>query len=202
MKNNKGFTIAELLVTFVLVMSIVLALFKVVDHYRERQQNATSVKEMNSYRNQIVKVVEDDILFNYGGIKEIKGLDKATLELESGGLEQTDFQQGIEITFNGVIANTQPNTTNTKKLIVKKNGILYGEMFYEFPSKFVSAVDDVIYTETQVKKVNQIGEPLPPKEIYSIHIDLTHSELNRIFNINIVAVNNTTTNTDATSETP
>lgn len=195
MKNNKGFTIAELLVTFVLVMSIVLALFKVVDHYRERQQNATSVKEMNSYRNQIVKVVEDDILFNYGGIKEIKGLD----------LKPSEAQQGIEITFNEVIANTQPNTTNTtntKRLIVKKNGILYGDMFYEFPSKFVSAVDDVIYTETQVKKVNQIGEPLPPKEIYSIHIDLTHSELNRIFNINIVAVNNTTTNTDATSETP
>ena len=201
MKNNKGFTIAELLVTFVLVMSIVLALFKVVDHYRERQQNATSVKEMNSYRNQIVKVVEDDILFNYGGIKEIKGLDKATLELESGGLEQTDFQQGIEITFNGVIANTQPNTTNTKRLIVKKNGILYGDMFYEFPSKFVSAVDDVIYTETQVENVSS-EDPSLKKVIYSIHIDLTHSELNRIFNINIVAVNNTTTNTDATSETP
>lgn len=200
MKNNKGFTIAELLVTFVLVMSIVLALFKVVDHYRERQQNATSVKEMNSYRNQIVKVVEDDILFNYGGIKEIKGLDQNDKSLNA--IEKANFQQGIEIAFNGVIANTQPNTTNTKKLIVKKNGILYGEMFYEFPSKFVSAVDDVIYTETQVKKVNQIGEPLPPKEIYSIHIDLTHSELNRIFNINIVAVNNTTTNTDATSETP
>lgn len=198
MKNNKGFTIAELLVTFVLVMSIVLALFKVVDHYRERQQNATSVKEMNSYRNQIVKVVEDDILFNYGGIKEIKGLDKATLELESGGLEQTDFQQGIEITFNGVIANTQPNTTNTKRLIVKKNGILYDNMFYEFPSKFVSAVDDVIYTETQVENVS--SDPLLKKAIYSIHIDLTHSELNRIFNINIVAVNNTTT--DTTSGTP
>lgn len=198
MKNNKGFTIAELLVTFVLVMSIVLALFKVVDHYRERQQNATSVKEMNSYRNQIVKVVEDDILFNYGGIKEIKGLDKATLELESGGLEQTDFQQGIEITFNEVIANTQTNTTNTKNLIVKNNGILYGDMFYEFPSKFVSAVDDVIYTET---KVSSDASSLD-KAIYSIHIDLTHSELNRIFNINIVAVNNTTTNTDATSETP
>lgn len=196
MKNNKGFTIAELLVTFVLVMSIVLVLFKVVDHYRERQQNATSVKEMNSYRNQIVKVVEDDILFNYGGIKEIKGLDKATLELESGGLEQTDFQQGIEITFNGVIANAQPNTTNTKRLIVKKNGILYGDMFYEFPSKFVSAVDDVIYTET---KVSSDASSLD-KAIYSIHIDLTHSELNRIFNINIVAVNNTIT--DTTSETP
>lgn len=200
MKNNKGFTIAELLVTFVLVMSIVLALFKVVDHYRERQQNATSVKEMNSYRNQIVKVVEDDILFNYGGIEEIKGLDQND-DLSLSPIEKADFQQGIEITFNGVIANAQPNTTNTKRLIVKKNGILYGDMFYEFPSKFVSAVDDVIYTETQVKKVNQIGEPLPPKAIYSIHIDLTHSELNRIFNINIVAVNNTTTITDTTSET-
>lgn len=191
MKNNKGFTIAELLVTFVLVMSIVLALFKVVDHYRERQQNATSVKEMNSYRNQIVKVVEDDILFNYGGIKEIKGLD----------LKPSEAQQGIEITFNEVIANTQPNTTNTKRLIVKKNGILYDNMFYEFPSKFVSAVDDVIYTETQVENVSS-EDPSLKKVIYSIHIDLTHSELNRIFNINIVAVNNTPTNTDTTSETP
>lgn len=196
MKNNKGFTIAELLVTFVLVMSIVLALFKVVDHYRERQQNATSVKEMNSYRNQIVKVVEDDILFNCEGIKEIKGLDKSTLE--SDGLEQTDFQQGIEITFNKVIANTQPNTINTKRLIVKKNGILYDDMFYEFPSKFVSAVDDVIYTETKVSSDDSSLD----KAIYSIHIDLTHSELNRIFNINIVAVNNTPTDPDATSETP
>lgn len=191
MKNNKGFTIAELLVTFVLVMSIVLALFKVVDHYRERQQNATSVKEMNSYRNQIVKVVEDDILFNYGGIKEIKGLD----------LKPSEAQQGIEITFNKVIANTQPNTTNTKRLIVKKNGILYGDMFYEFPSKFVSAVDDVIYTETQVENVSS-EDPSLKKAIYSIHIDLTHSELNRIFNINIVAVNNTPTNTDTTNKTP
>lgn len=191
MKNNKGFTIAELLVTFVLVMSIVLALFKVVDHYRERQQNATSVKEMNSYRNQIVKVVEDDILFNCGGIKEIKGLDKSTLE--SDGLEQTDFQQGIEITFNKV--DDEKNTQITKNLIVKKNGILYDDMFYEFPSKFVSAVDDVIYTETKVSSDDSSLD----KAIYSIHIDLTHSELNRIFNINIVAVNNTPT--DTTSET-
>lgn len=197
MKNNKGFTIAELLVTFVLVMSIVLALFKVVDHYRERQQNATSAKEMNSYRNQIVKVVEDDILFNCEGIKKIKGLDKASLDENA----TTDFQQGIEITFNKLDAKDNPIT---KKLIVRKSGISYGEMFYEFPSKFVSAVDDVIYTETQVKAVNRIGEPLPPKEIYSIHIDLTHSELNRIFNINIVAVNNTTSsdsNADADAGT-
>ena len=96
MKNNKGFTIAELLVTFVLVMSIVLALFNVVDHYRERQQNATSAKEMNSYRNQIVKVVEDDILFNCEGIKEIKGLDQND-DLSLSPIEKADFQQGIKI---------------------------------------------------------------------------------------------------------
>lgn len=192
MKNNKGFTIAELLVTFVLVMSIVLALFKVVDHYRERQQNATSVKEMNSYRNQIVKVVEDDILFNCEGIKEIKGLDQND-DLSLSPIEKADFQQGIEIAFNKLDAKDNPII---KRLIVKKNGILYGDMFYEFPSKFVSAVDDVIYTETKVSSDDSSLD----KAIYSIHIDLTHSELNRIFNINIVAVN-TTTNTD-TTETP
>lgn len=195
MKNNKGFTIAELLVTFVLVMSIVLALFKVVDHYRERQQNATSAKEMNSYRNQIVKVVEDDILFNCGGIKEIKGLDQNDPSPSLTEIEKANFQQGIEITFNGFVDDNKPII---KRLIVKKNGILYGGRFYEFPSKFVSAVDDVIYTETPVENVS--SDPLLKKAIYSIHIDLTHSELNRIFNINIVAVNNTTT--DTTSETP
>lgn len=195
MKNNKGFTIAELLVTFVLVMSIVLALFKVVDHYRERQQNATSAKEMNSYRNQIVKVVEDDILFNCGGIKEIKGLDQNDPSPSLTEIEKANFQQGIEITFNGFVDDNKPII---KRLIVKKNGILYGGRFYEFPSKFVSAVDDVIYTETQVENVS--SDPLLKKAIYSIHIDLTHSELNRIFNINIAAVN-TTTNTD-TTETP
>ena len=189
MKNNKGFTIAELLVTFVLVMSIVLALFKVVDHYRERQQNATSVKEMNSYRNQIVKVVEDDILFNCEGIKEIKGLDLKPSE-------EPNSQQGIKITFNKV--DDEKNTLITKNLIVKKDGILYGNMFYEFPSKFVSAVDDVIYTETKVSSDDSSLD----KAIYSIHIDLTHSELNRIFNINIVAVNNTPTDTNTTSQTP
>lgn len=193
MKNNKGFTIAELLVTFVLVMSIVLALFKVVDHYRERQQNATSAKEMNSYRNQIVKVVEDDILFNCGGIKEIKGLDQNDPSPSLTEIEKANFQQGIEITFNGFVDDNKPII---KRLIVKKNGILYGGRFYEFPSKFVSAVDDVIYTETQVENVS--SDPLLKKAIYSIHIDLTHSELNRIFNINIVAVN-TTTNTNDTS---
>lgn len=192
MKNNKGFTIAELLVTFVLVMSIVLALFKVVDHYRERQQNATSVKEMNSYRNQIVKVVEDDILFNCEGIKEIKGLDQND-DLSLSPIEKADFQQGIEIAFNKLDAKDNPII---KRLIVKKNGILYGDMFYEFPSKFVSAVDDVIYTETKVSSDDSSLD----KAIYSIHIDLTHSELNRIFNINIVAVNNTPT--DTTSGTP
>lgn len=197
MKNNKGFTIAELLVTFVLVMSIVLALFKVVDHYRERQQNATSAKEMNSYRNQIVKVVEDDILFNYEGIKEIKGLDQND-DLSLSAIEKANFQQGIEITFNGFVDDNEPII---KRLIVKKNGILYGDMFYEFPSKFVSAVDDVIYTETQVENVSS-EDPSLKKAIYSIHIDLTHSELNRIFNINIVAVNNTHTITDTTNETP
>ena len=96
-------------------------------------------------------------------------------------------------TFNKV--DDEKNTLITKNLIVKNNGILYGDMFYEFPSKFVSAVDDVIYTETKVSSDDSSLD----KAIYSIHIDLTHSELNRIFNINIVAVNNTPT--DTTSET-
>lgn len=183
MKNNKGFTIAELLVTFVLVMSIVLGLFKIVDHYRERQQNATSIKEINSYKNEIVKVIEDDILFKCDGLKSIEGVD---INKEVPGTTGNDAQK-ITLTFNKTCTSTQ---NKAKDLIIQKEGIKYGDTFYKFPSKFISAVNDYIY---KAKKVtNYKGENTPSATIYSIDINLYHSELNRKFNINIVSVSEDT----------
>lgn len=181
MKNNKGFTIAELLVTFVLVMSIVLGLFKIVDHYRERQQNATSIKEINSYKNEIVKVIEDDILFKCDGLKSIEGVD---INTKASGTTSNDAQK-ITLTFNK--KDTSNNNNNiTKDLIIQKEGIKYGDTFYKFPSKFISAVNDYIYKEEKV--TNYKGENTSSATIYSIDINLYHSELNRKFNINIVSV--------------
>lgn len=187
--NNKGFTISELLVTFVLVMAIVLGLFKLVDHYRERQQNASAIKEITSYKNEVIKTIEDDILFNCGGLKKITPLD--VNEADEADEEKTipsGATQAIQIDFNTCNPKVLATIKDDSDSNTINSGIKYGDRFFKCPSKFISAVEDIIWEESTNSYEN--------KKIYSIKIGLSHSELNRIFNINIsTVVNLNTTNT-------
>ena len=168
LSNNKGFTITELIVTFVIVMSITLGLFAVVDNYRERQQKATYRKELNSYKNEIVKIIQDDVL--YKGVKKIEGIN----------VNDESFNQGIKITF-------KDDPASYKELKVNNSEIKYGDISYPFPNNFVKFTDDIIFSDS--------GEFVfedRKKRIYSINIELTHTELTgEVFDINIVCVSNT-----------
>lgn len=172
--NNKGFTITELIVTFVIVMSITLGLFAVVDNYRERQQKATYRKELNSYKNEIVKIIQDDVL--YKGVKKIEGIN----------VNDESFNQGINITFKDNLS---------KELKVNNSEIKYGDISYPFPNNFVKFTDDIIFSDSgEFENLN--------KRIYSINIELTHTELTgEVFDINIVCVSNTAASTSTEDNT-
>lgn len=176
--NNKGFTITELIVTFVIVMSITLGLFAVVDNYRERQQKATYRKELNSYKNEIVKIIQDDVL--YKGVKKIEGIKVNDENGES-------FNQGIKITFK--------DGKSSKELKVNNSEIKYGDISYPFPNNFVKFTDDIIFSDSgEFEGLN--------KRIYSINIELTHTELTgEVFDINIVCVSNTAASTSTEDDT-
>ena len=166
--NNKGFTITELIVTFVIVMSITLGLFAVVDNYRERQQKATYRKELNSYKNEIVKIIQDDVL--YKGVKKIEGIN----------VNDESFNQGIKITF-------KDDPASYKELKVNNSEIKYGDISYPFPNNFVKFTDDIIFSDSGEFEFED-----RKKRIYSINIELTHTELTgEVFDINIVCVSNT-----------
>lgn len=177
--NNKGFTITELIVTFVIVMSITLGLFAVVDNYRERQQKATYRKELNSYKNEIVKIIQDDVL--YKGVKKIEGINVNDENDES-------FNQGIKITFKD---------DSDKKLKVNNSEIKYGEISYPFPNNFVKFTDDIIFSDSGEFEFED-----RKKIIYSINIELTHTELTgEVFDINIVCVSNSVESTSTEDNT-
>lgn len=189
--NNKGFTITELIVTFVIVMSITLGLFAVVDNYRERQQKATYRKELNSYKNEIVKIIQDDVL--YKGVKKIEGIKVNDENGES-------FNQGIKITFKD---DTSKDDTS-KELKVNNSEIKYGDISYPFPNNFVKFTDDIIFSDSgEFENLNEgLNKRILNKRIYSINIELTHTELTgEVFDINIVCVSNTAASTSTEDDT-
>lgn len=174
--NNRGFTVVELIVTFVIVMTISLGLFSTVDSYRERQQKESYRKELNSYRNEILKTIQDDVTTNLG-INKIEGID-----VNSG--ECTGYNQAVKLSFNN---NTSKNLCVGYTGSDKKTTVLYGNIKFVAPSKFIKYKDDIISNETD--KANSYicsGGKYILKKIYSINIELYHEELTEKFNINVV----------------
>ena len=176
--NNKAFTVVELIITFSIVMVISLGLLKVVDSYREKQQNELYKKEILSYKNEVIKRIEDDFLDK--AVKNIEGIDV---------IEHPGYNQCITITFGD-------NTT--KDLCANNLEIKYDNIKYKYPNRFIQLKDDFIYStqdtiidpgtgEEEAMKVNGI-----PRKICAINIKLRHTEIKEDFDINIVAVANNT----------
>ena len=60
--GNKGFTIVEVIVCFVLLMIIVTAMLKVAMSYRTTAQNKEVEEQLSMYKNLLTKDVNKDIL--------------------------------------------------------------------------------------------------------------------------------------------
>lgn len=181
--NNKGFTVAELIVTFVLVMSISIGLFKIVDSYRQRQQKESAIKEIDSFRNEILKAVYDDI--NEYGVKLIKGIDSI------GESECKGYNQGVLIEFKP----NENNELNEKEFCVGKEGIKYGGVLYKKPSSFITFTNNIIYLDSGEMTFSNNSDA--KKRIFSINVEIKHSELKNPIKLNIVAtskVSSTTSN--------
>lgn len=195
--NNKGFTVVELIITFVIVMVLSMGLFSTVDSYREKQQEESYRKEIMSYKNEILKVIQDDILEN-----EFIGIDKLDVNDEIGACK--DYDQAIKIRFKGLSSGTD----SFKDLCFKndnvggKSELLYGDIKYVAPTKFIKFKQDIIYQssnelETKIPmlkfkdssdneinladnesgNISKIGFSSLKKVIHSINITLEHEHL-------------------------
>ena len=142
--KNKGFTVVELIITFVIVMTISIGLFKVVDSYRETQQKEINRKEVSNYRDEILKTIEDDVV-NIG-ISEIDPIN----------VSDKNYDQGIKITLkDGIekdlyILSSYNGSSNAK--------VVYGDRQFVAPSKFIKISNDFIYDKQKIKRIGEIKE--------------------------------------------
>ena len=113
----------------------------------------------------------------YKGVKKIEGIN----------VKDESFNQGIKITFK--------DGKSLKELKVNNSEIEYDGISYPFPNNFVKFTDDIIFSDSgEFENLN--------KRIYSINIELTHTELTgEVFDINIVCVSNTAASTSTEDNT-
>ena len=177
--NNYGFTVVELIITFAIAIPILIGLYKIVDAYRESQIKIGYEKDIISYKNEIISAVESDLITLK--LNEIKYNKNVCTDSGNG----ITMLSAIEFNFDKV--NKHLCVYSVKEGI---DYIKYGdqseEIKYAVPNKFVSFQNDLFYDHTNTVIASKM---LNANEVYYlIDIKLKHSEISKIFDINIVAV--------------
>ena len=179
--NNKGFTIVELIISFVLVMTISVGLFKVVDSYRQKQQQESYKKMTKAYANEILTNIQTDVI-DGGGVVEVTPVNVTAASSVCKG-----YNQGIKIKLR--------NSSEEKVLCVgngsfnsNKNGVLYDGIYYEKPSKFIEILDDFLFSYSNEFVYNTCRL----KKVWNININFKHQEVKDTLKINITSPQTTT----------
>lgn len=106
--NNKGMTLIEIIVCFVIVVVIVLSMFKVVNNYKDKQDVESYKSSIITYKNTITKTIWEDIINHKGIVKYEKNSNNQN-------------QDGITVSYTFTFLDGQ--TSNLTILHNVKEGI-------------------------------------------------------------------------------
>ena len=183
--NNKGFTVVELLVSFVLVMTISIGLFKVADSYREKQQQESYKKVTQAYANEILTKIQTDVIDGGGIVSVIRLNGRANKYTDELNVQQDNpcyqYSQGIKFKLRSgqevelCVGNGVYNEN--------KNGVLYGQILYKKPSNFIQIIDDILINESDTYDYNGVIS----KKLWNINIRIKHLETKEVYNINVTS---------------
>lgn len=196
--NNKGMTLIELLICFVIVSVIVVALFNTIMNYKTKEQTEDIKKTVITYKNVITKVIQTDIIKH--DLASYTLLEEPTTS--SGENAREEWK--IKLTFNEAFEDASTEKTLT---IVRGNKVNYikypdvvkegsnwhqQEIQYDLESTDIVNDVDVISNNTTNKiKYNDIRFAYVSLKqygnIFSLDIPIYHSELGTNYHINITA---------------
>lgn len=182
--NNKGFTVVELIASFVFSSILAISLFAVIINYRDKEEDSSIQTDLLAFKSQITIDIEKDI--EKKGLKEIKYCTDArgnriarcivlsflrgeskTFEIkEEGKVETLEGLNGSDTSFSYTI----PYLT-------------YGGIRYDIPdSANINVRSDYLLEMTTVNDGLESNTPL-----YKIRVILVHNDLDADIDISIVA---------------
>lgn len=186
--NNKGISIIEILMCFVLVVSITVGLFTTLNNYKNKQELESYRNSIITYKNLLTKEIQDDL------IKKV--VKTATVNVQNENDHSAIYT--VELTFKD---NTKKLLKITKKLAMYENEdyinpeldqndeflIEYGPesdlIKYPLPN-LGSTTNQNNYTVYDLK-INNININTD-NNILTIYIGLYHPEFNKRYAIDIV----------------
>ena len=184
--NNKGITIIEILLCFVLVIGITASLFSSLNNYKEKQQLESNRNAITTYKNLLTKDIQDDLIY--------KKLKSATVTTTS------ENDHSIKYKIDLLLENNVTNVlTITKKLAAYPDEVVTIDQDDFFMIEYMNEgklekypLPNLGSSKNQNNKtiydlkINNIGINTN-NNILSIYIGLYHPEFGKRYAIDIVS---------------
>lgn len=183
-KNEKGFTVIELVLSFMFVTVLSLSMYQIITNYKQKSQLESIRSELINFTTKMIIDIEQDITKYF--LKDISycmngsEIINRCIILTFGDNTQKKLQILEEsVTDRIEWSNGQGSDTFTYTIPYIK----YGDVKYSIPdAKYVSIVADYMFTKTTPE------DSLENKTaLYKINIPLKHEDFDKTFDIDLVA---------------
>lgn len=181
--KNKGFTVVELIASFVFTSVLTMSLFSIVISFRDKEINTSIETELYAFKQRFTITVEQDI--QRYGLKEINyckdGLERSPgcIVLSFNNASNKILRINSEVRQD-IITNYDGTTTTMN---YKIQYISYDGIRYDIPdSSNLVLRSDYLLESTTIEDGLESNTPL-----YRIRIVLAHEDLDVEVNISIVA---------------
>ena len=194
LRNNKGFTVIELIMSFLFASILAISLFSVIVTYRNKQVDSTIETDLLAFKSQFVMDVQED--FQLRGVREIN-------YCTTGNADNPIIPRCVVINFNDgtskelkVLIEVKEDTVENDDGIIDHFNyelpyIVYGDIKYNIPDAAnVYIDDDYILQSTGPLDGIESGTNL-----YKIGFNLKHNDLDVDIDVSIVTSGSIRTNT-------
>ena len=187
LRNNKGFTVIELIMSFLFSSILAISLFSVIVTYRNKQMDSTVEADILSFKAHLIMDIQEDIqlkglksMENCPGSEDGKIVPRCVILNFNGNPEVT---KRLEVKFDHHVDVIQNDDRSEAQFYYDTPYIEYGGIRYEIPDAAnVYIEDDYVLQKTEPSDGIESGNVL-----YKINFNLKHSDLDTNVNISLVA---------------
>ena len=190
LNNNKGFTVIELIMSFVFTSLLAISLFSIIVQYRSKQTDSTIISDLLAFKSHLIMDIQEDIQIK--GLKEIATCPPSDEERNRGELIHP---RCVIMSFNDDTSKTfEIGSDHKYDVIENENGtesefhyttpyIIYGDIRYSIPDAANVYVDD----DYILQKSSAFDGLETGTNLYKINFNLKHTDLDTNIAVVIVA---------------
>lgn len=175
--NNKGLTVVEILVSFVIISVIVVGMMNVVYLYRGKIATSNYRKQLITYKNTLTKDIYDDILkMKVYDVERCETNVSRCIKFRFGMNESDLIEKKLEISD----ATTEEG--------IKDKYIVYGGQIYKIFEELPNDVSNLKKYESLKFTTNSIiltKDDLGTDIVYHVEIGINHVDIMENFGINL-----------------